>query len=237
MLRTPNDTRSRRSPFGLDVAFAAALALAFGLGACGSSTPAPEAPTAPTEPSAAPSATPAATGAPTGGPAASGAPTSAPPAATPSGPSTPVQKSALLDDLKKAGINLATITPLEKIPLATKKKVMPLMQKSLGFDACTGCHVEGDFKKETRNMKIARQMWDHFVVGLRQDKANVFCDSCHANKQTVLNRGDKDAIKKFMETEYVGKFSRSDKKEHECSTCHGEAMELKIIDKLWAIPK
>jgi hypothetical protein len=216
-----------------DVGFAAALALALIAGACGPSAPPPETPATPPEgPAPTPPGGPQGPEAPPAGTATPGAkPTAGP-------PSTPIQPSKLLDDLKKAGINLAAIGPLEKVPLATKKKVMPLFQKSLGFEACTGCHVEGDFKKDTHNMKVARQMWNHFVVQLRDEKGgNVFCDSCHSGKAQVLNRSDKDAVKKFMESDYVGKLARADKKDHECATCHGDAMELKIIDKLWAIPK
>ena len=36
--------------------------------------------------------------------------------------------------------------------------------------------------------------------------------------------------------ERPGKLTRADKKEHACSTCHGESMEIAIIDKLWKIP-
>jgi hypothetical protein len=142
----------------------------------------------------------------------------------------------MLADLKATGINLTKISEIGKLPLAQKKKVMPIMQKAMGYTACTGCHVEGDFKAETRNLKISREMWNAYTVPLRDEKGGVlFCDSCHSGQAKVLNRADKEALKKFMEDEYEHKLTRADKKDMECSTCHGEAMETKIIEKLWKI--
>src|SRR5688572_15191205 len=74
-----------------------------------------------------------------------------PPGPEPGGAATSVniQPSAMLADVQKLGIDLKKAQDLEKIPLNTKKKIMPLFQKALGYDACTGCHAEGDYKKET----------------------------------------------------------------------------------------
>lgn len=152
--------------------------------------------------------------------------------------STPIQATKFEADLKKIGINLKKIPPLEKLPTAQKKKVMPLLQKALGYDTCEGCHAEGDFKKETRDMKVAREMWRHFVVPLRSESGGtLFCDSCHAGNEHVLNRKDKKALQAFMEEEYQYKLARADKEDMECGTCHGDAMETKIIEKLWKIEK
>jgi hypothetical protein len=38
-----------------------------------------------------------------------------------------------------------------------------------------------------------------------------------------------------MESDYVGKFARADKKENACTSCHGDEMELKIIEKRWKV--
>ncbi len=93
----------------------------------------------------------------------------APGGARGSAKSTPLQATKFEADLKKIGINLKKIPELEKLPAGQKKKVMPLLQKALGYDTCEGCHVEGDFKKETRNMKVAREMWRNFVAPLRSE--------------------------------------------------------------------
>jgi hypothetical protein len=148
-----------------------------------------------------------------------------------------IKESKMLDEVKKIGVNLKTIPDLEKLPLAQKKKLMPLFQKALGYASCTSnCHVEGDYKRETRDMKITRGMWKHYVAEIRDEKgANLFCDSCHDGTAKNLDRSDRKALEKFMEEEYVQKITRADKKDVECSTCHGDTMENKIIANLWGI--
>jgi hypothetical protein len=231
----------------------AILTLAGLAGACGPSAPAQNpddkagagpantATTTAPDTSATPDTTPSAT--PTAAPAGTqgGAPSATPSAgvAAAGGPATsvPLQASKQLEELKKIGINIAKIPELSKLPLAQKKKVMPLMQKALGYTACTGCHVEGDFKTETRNMKISREMWRAYTTEMRDEKGGaVFCDTCHSGQVKVLARGDKEALKDFMEKEYEHKLTRADKKENECSTCHGDEMEMKIIERLRKIP-
>lgn len=195
----------------------------------GASTGAPEAGSSPgaTPGSSAPSGEPGAA------PASSSAP--APAAGGPSG-NTPIGPSKYIEDVKKIGIDFKKATELEKIPLADKKKLMPFFQKSLGYDSCTGCHVDGDYKQATRNMKIARGMWKSFVAALRDDKGNpIFCDSCHQGKAKLLNRANRKAVADFMESDYQNKLNRADKKDHACSTCHGEDMETKIFEKSWKI--
>ena len=119
---------------------------------------------------------------------------------------------------------------------AKKKAVMALFVKALGYEGCTGCHVGDDYEKPTRNIKVARKMWDHFVVGMRDAKGGtLFCDSCHGGKAQSLDRSNMEALQKLMETDYQGKLTRADKKEHDCSTCHGNGPEPKIIEKLWGI--
>lgn len=228
------------------IGLVAALGFAALAGACGPSAPPPDTAADKTgETTAGPTGD-------TGGTQAGGAPTSAPtsdvatpPATgTPATPAAPVGaaknvaviESKMLAELKATGINLTKVSEIGKIPLAQKKKLMPIMQKAMGYTACTGCHVEGDFKAETRNLKISREMWNAYTVPLRDEKGGVlFCDSCHSGQAKVLNRADQEAVKKFMEDEYEHKLTRADKKEMECSTCHGEAVELKIIEKLWKI--
>jgi hypothetical protein len=38
-----------------------------------------------------------------------------------------------------------------------------------------------------------------------------------------------------MEAEYQNKLARADGEEHSCSTCHGDAFETKIFEKMWGI--
>jgi hypothetical protein len=214
---------------------AAALSLASLAAACGPQGPHP--PDVPHNPPAtAPGdIPPTVTAPPTTATAQATAPVA--PAVTGPGNNTPLRASQMLGDLKAAGVNLAAYPDLDKMPVDLKKKVMPFFKKALGYESCTGCHVEGDFKQETRNMKVARGMWKHFVSELRDEKGGpIFCDSCHAGKAHVLDRADRTVLKKFMETDYEGKLTRADKKDQECGSCHGDGMEFHILEKLWGIP-
>lgn len=148
----------------------------------------------------------------------------------------PIRKSEMAAKVKALGIDLTKAPALGKIPMGKKKKLMPLFQKSLGMDACTGCHVDGDFKAETKNIKIARGMWDNYVSKLRMnDGSALFCDSCHAGNEHTIPRGDEDAVQKQMTEEYEGKLTRADGEEHSCSTCHTDVFEAKIFEKVWNI--
>ena len=184
---------------------------------------------APTDPA------PAGTGSDTPAPGSTGAgPTE--PAPKAGGHNVPVSDSKMLDKVKAIGIDLTKAQPLSKYKLSQKKKLMPLFQESLGFKDCQGCHVEGNFKQETKNIKMARAMWNHYVKDLRDAKGGaLFCDSCHNGKEHLLPRGNADAIQKFMTEQYEAKLTRADGEEHSCSTCHDSYMETKIFEKLWKI--
>lgn len=226
------------------IGLAASLVMAALAGACGPSAPPADSPAdKPTDaqPATSTTGTPAAPTGATGGESGAGASTgggsAAPAAAAGPAKSIPIAQSKLVEDLKKIGLNTAKMPDLKTMSLAQKKKVMPIMQKAMGYAACTGCHVEGDFKAETRNLKISREMWRAYTVELRDEKGGaVFCDTCHQGNVKVLNRSNKEALKEFMEEEYEHKLTRADKADMECSTCHGDTMEMKIIEKLWKIP-
>jgi len=144
----------------------------------------------------------------------------------------------MLEKLAALGLDPKALPTFQKLTFEQKKKVMPLFKQSLGYAECTGCHQEGDFKKVTTNMQVARGMWDHFVVQLQEKGgAPLFCDSCHGGKtEPYDDDADADVIQKYMATEYVGKLERKDGKPHDCKTCHGDKLELEIIEKLWKIP-
>jgi hypothetical protein len=225
------------TPRTIGLAFALSLA-AIGA-ACGPPPPAespgdvPAAPSAGAATAAPPAETkPAASTA----PSTNAAPAPAPAAAGGGTGNVPLGPSKYIADVKKLGIDFKKATELEKVSLPEKKKLMPFFQRSLGFDTCAGCHAEGDYKQVTRNMQITRGMWRAFTAALRDDKDNpVFCDSCHQGKAKLLDRTDKKAVSKFMESDYQNKLTRADKKDHACATCHGEEMEMQIIDKLWKV--
>lgn len=225
----------------LALAIAVATTSAF---ACGPS-PKPTDPSAtgtpPTDGTSTPTADPTAGG---GAEAPAPSPTGTDPAPAPKPAkveAVPITPSKMVADLKKLGIDPNKYPDLAKIPLAKKKKLMPLFQKALGMDSCEGCHAEGDFKKETKNIKMARGMWKHYVQALKIDAKVVkgggalFCDSCHNGKTHVLPRHDDEALNNFMTVEYEGKLARVDGKEHACATCHGAEMEYAIFKNMWGI--
>jgi hypothetical protein len=218
-----------RSPSTL-LALALSISTAALAAACGE----PPAPVTPENPAAVPPTS--ATGpTPETAPPASATPAAVKPPGLPGG--TPVQASKLLADVMKAGIDPAKAPSLEKMASAEKKKLMPFFVKALGYKDCTGCHASlSDYKTVTHNMQLTRGMWDHFIAYARDtDDKPLFCDSCHAGSPKILRREDHDAVKKFMESDYVGKLHRADKKAMECTTCHGDAMEMDIFGKLWAV--
>jgi hypothetical protein len=205
------------------------------LGACGSPPPAarPEVSPAPGSTSAAPVAS--ASGSPAATPSGSGTASVAPKPELPDH-NTHIRASTQLAGVQQIGVDLRK--PLSTLTNAKKKELMKLFVTSLGYEGCEGCHVGDDYEKETRNVKITRKMWETFVMPLRDAQGGtLFCDSCHAGKAKPLDRANMDALQKLMETDYQGKLTRADKKEHDCSTCHGAGAqpEPKIIEKLWGI--
>lgn len=208
-------TRHDRRGLGLAGALLGAAALA----ACGSAAPAPE--------------------------------LAAPPAATSAAPaprvSTPLRPSSLLAEVAAAGVDLSAGVKLAELPPGPKKKLMRLFTRSLGYEGCDGCHGldergKIDMKLETRNLQIARRMYDDYVLGLRTREGGLlFCDSCHDGSAKILDRADHAALKRFMKGEYVGKLSRADQSEHTCATCHGEHREggghhaHDIFGPLWGV--
>ncbi len=150
----------------------------------------------------------------------------------------PLSATKFADELKKLGFDGKKALPdLEKMDIKAKKKLMPLFQKALGYEACTGCHAaEGDYDTTTRNMKITRKMWSQFVAAVRDDKGGlVFCDSCHNGGTKILNRLDRKSVGKFMHENYVDKLARADKQDNGCAACHGSPLEPSIIEKRWGI--
>ena len=227
------DTRSRLTTSALTFS----LLLAALAAACGPPPPATEPPSPSAAPTA-PSASPDVSAAPTAAP--STAPSAAPIALPPGMPaaSVPLSATKFADELKKLGFDGKKALPdLEKMDIKAKKKLMPLFQKALGFEACTGCHAaEGDYDTTTRNMKITRKMWSQFVAAVRDDKGGlVFCDSCHNGGTKILNRLDRKSVGKFMHENYVDKLVRADKQDNGCAACHGSPLEPSIIEKRWGI--
>lgn len=179
-----------------------------------------------------PSATaPATTAPPSGGPAptapaGSGASTPVP---APKGAMKAIAASTMGDDLKALGLDPKNLPPLNKVPPDKMRPLMMTFKKALGVE-CTGCHDAGNFKAPTPHKKVAAKMWDQMVRGLAMEDGSVlYCDSCHGGRMQYLDRHDKKALSAWMDTNFVSKVKRTDKKDHSCETCHGDPFEPKFI--------
>ncbi|HEY8074544.1 MAG TPA: photosynthetic reaction center cytochrome c subunit family protein [Labilithrix sp.] len=143
----------------------------------------------------------------------------------------PIKASAMSDDLKALGLDPKKLPPLNKIEPEKLRKVMKIISNALGTQ-CTGCHDANDFRAWTPNKKVASHMWNDWVRGLAMNDGGVlFCDSCHQGHMKFLDRGDKKALGKWMEANFVTPLKRLDKKDHACATCHGEDFDPKFLDK------
>ncbi len=172
-------------------------------------------------------------------PLASAAPTAAPgpsaAAAPPVAMKDPIA-TAFAADLKAIGLDAKKLPPIATLAKTDKKKlrqVMDLFTKATGMK-CGDCHEGEDYAKSTPKKNIASHMWDAFVRDLvLADGSPIFCDSCHQARPKVLDRSDKKALGKWMQSAFVDKLARRDKKDHACTTCHGSDMDMDIL-ATWA---
>ncbi len=192
--------------------------------ACGGDLPPPVVPTPPGAPSGAPS-----------GSTAMPAPSTAPSA--PAGAPVvmkPIVATTMTAELVAIGLDPKKLPPLEKLEPEKLRKVMKTFTKALGVQ-CSGCHNAEDFKAPTPHKKIAARMWNDFARGLTMaDGSPVYCDSCHQGRMETLDRKDKKVLSAWMQTEFVDKLKRTDKKDHGCETCHGDPFEGQFLSKVWA---
>jgi len=145
----------------------------------------------------------------------------------------PVGPSAMVEDLRKVGLDPKALPPLNKLSREQLTAVMNSFKRALGTE-CTGCHDAGNFKAATPHKKIASKMWDHYARGLAmEDGSAVYCDSCHGGQMEFLDRHDKKALGAWMDANFVSKLKRVDKKDHSCETCHGDPFEPKFLAQ-WA---
>lgn len=228
-------------PTSLSIALAFSLGAAAFAAACGSPPPS-EVPPAPPAGSAVPSGDKMPEGdkkpdAPAGDKKPDGPAGDKKPDAPAAGGDMPTfAPSKMGDMLKEAGFDINNLKPMKSMKSAEKAKLMKSFAKSTGSE-CKSCHDEGDFKKQTANTQIARHMWDDYVVGFKAAAGGpVFCDSCHQGKLGFLSK-DKEAVKKWMETNMVKPIERKDKKDHNCQTCHGDTFEMHIFSKVWNVKK
>ena len=167
--------------------------------------------------------------------------------ASPHDPWVPAQlpvATAMEADLKELGLDPKALPPLGKLEASTLRKVMRTFTRSLGVP-CAACHDVKDFRAPTPKKTIATHMWNDFARGLAmRDGSPLYCDSCHGGKATFLDRSDRKELAGWMRRAFVegldvvprerGPLARTDGKEHNCATCHGEPFEGDIFGKRWS---
>jgi hypothetical protein len=137
----------------------------------------------------------------------------------------------MIDKLKEAGLDPKKLPKLSQIERSKIGKVMNTFTKALGYK-CMDCHTD-DFKAWTPKKRVAEHMWNEYVAALAMDDGSpLYCDSCHQGRAKLLDHHDKKAVGTFMKANFVEKLKRVDKKDHECSTCHGDPFEGDIL-KAW----
>jgi hypothetical protein len=131
--------------------------------------------------------------------------------------------------LEKAGLDVRNLPPLETLAPGPRQKVMRTFSESLGVP-CVSCHDEVDFKADTRRKRVARRMWDQITrVVTTRDGEPVYCDSCHDKALFHLDRHDPAATAAYMSTFMVGHLRRADGRTHDCTTCHGDPPDFRLI--------
>jgi len=137
-----------------------------------------------------------------------------------------VTPTAYADDLRAAGLDPLKLPQLNKLPPEQLRKVMPLVAKSLGVK-CDACHdFNAGAATMTPRMHVAEQMWNQFVRNRTiEGDQPVFCDSCHHGSITVLDRSDRPALEKWMQTSFVETLGAGS-----CKTCHGEPARWRFLE-------
>jgi hypothetical protein len=148
-----------------------------------------------------------------------------------------VRPTAMGERLKAAGLDPKDLPPIESLDRKTKLKVMKTFTESLGV-ACVDCHAGLDFAADTRRKRVAKRMWNEItrVVALDADAAGsagdaMYCDSCHQGDLFILDRRDKAKVTTFMTDVYDQKLKRTDGRDHDCATCHGDPPDLQFLTK------
>jgi hypothetical protein len=139
-----------------------------------------------------------------------------------------VRATKLGDVLGAAGLDPKNLPPLETLDKSQRLRVMKTFNEALGV-SCFDCHAE-DFAADTRRKRVAKRMWNELVrVVAIDDGGTVYCDSCHQGAMFTLDRRDKLKVVDYMSDVLVGKMKRTDGRDHDCATCHGDPPDFKML--------
>lgn len=145
-----------------------------------------------------------------------------------------VRPSVMGERLRAAGLDPANLPPIETLDGAAKLKVMRTFTEALGV-ACVDCHAGLDFAADTRRRRVAKRMWNEITRVVAIDTAAggepVYCDSCHQGDLFVLDRRERSKVSLFMTDDYDQKLRRTDGRDHDCATCHGDPNDHAFLTK------
>jgi hypothetical protein len=138
--------------------------------------------------------------------------------------------SAMIAELKGIGLDPANLPPIEALDKKQKLAVMKTFSTALGI-ACVDCHASDErFNADTRRKRVAKRMWNEITRLVAFDNGDpVYCDSCHQGAMFVLDRSDKSKVSDYMSDHLVGKMKRTDARDHDCGTCHGDPPDFGFI--------
>lgn len=138
--------------------------------------------------------------------------------------------TAMVAELKAIGLDPANLPPIESLDKSQKLAVMKTFSTALGI-ACVDCHASDErFTADTRRKRVAKRMWNEITRLVAFDNGDaVYCDSCHQGALFVLDRSDKNKISDYMSDHLVGKMKRTDARDHDCGTCHGDPPDFQFI--------
>jgi hypothetical protein len=145
------------------------------------------------------------------------------------GPMDGVRATRMTDALAAAGLDVRNLPPIEQLTAAQKQKVMRTFTETLGVP-CVGCHAEDDFASDTRRKRVAKRMYNEIVRVLTlRDGEPVYCDSCHDGTMHMLDRRETVKVSTHMSENLVGQMARVDGRPHDCTTCHGDPPDFKML--------
>lgn len=107
--------------------------------------------------------------------------------------------------------------------LTTTEAIKDRMKKvsaALGVK-CDHCHDVTDFTGPTPNKRIANHMAGRFTSQFQShDGTTLTCHTCHQGRATFLDRSDQEALKRWMQVNFVDKLRFKGGGAVECDTCH-----------------
>jgi hypothetical protein len=142
----------------------------------------------------------------------------------------PLAPTAFADDLRGLGLDPLALPRFEQLTPLQVRRVMSMLTRSLGV-GCTFCHDASDARAPTRKKRMAVRMWNELMRDNSSSLGPLFCDSCHGGQPQFLARGDHEAAAIYMSENYTDKLKRSDGKDVECETCHGDPADPTFLAK------